>query len=265
MSSSEIKTFIVCEDEVAVSETSSKGNQTKYHKDNVWIKQDCLGYEGLAEVVASRLAKLLGLDCVSYNPCRIHVLETGENRLGCYSENFIPQGAFEMTLQRLVQKCTGGSCDELLEDCNDDVCNKVNKIADAVKDAIDKSVLIDYIGRLLYFDSLIVNEDRHWHNIIFIKNSAGKIKPAPIFDNGAGFFSDYSRDYPFELELEFCYEKVRARPFSASFEAQSTAAQKLMKAPFTSLVFADLDYSDLQKIYSKEAIDRVKAIIRRVH
>lgn len=50
-SNSEIKTFIVCEDERVDSETSSKGNQVKFHKDNLWIKQDCLGYEGLVEAI----------------------------------------------------------------------------------------------------------------------------------------------------------------------------------------------------------------------
>ena len=261
VSNSEIKTFVVCEDEVVTSETSSKGNQIKYRKDAVWIKQDCLGYEGLAEVVASRLAKLLGLDCVSYKPCRIHVLETGENKLGCYSENFIPQGSFEITLQRLVQKCTGGSCDELLEGCNTNVYDKVNKIAEAIKNVIDKPTLTDYIGRLLYFDSLIVNEDRHWHNITFLRDCDGKVRPAPVFDNGASFFSDSSRDYPFELE--FCYEKVKAKPFSTSFEAQAAAAHKLMKTPICTLTFATIDYSDLEEVYDREAIARVKAVIRR--
>lgn len=34
---------------------SSKGNQLKWKKGNIWYKADYLGYEGLAEYVISRL------------------------------------------------------------------------------------------------------------------------------------------------------------------------------------------------------------------
>ena len=36
---------------------SSKGNQPKWCVDGIWYKADHMGYEGLAEVVISRLLK----------------------------------------------------------------------------------------------------------------------------------------------------------------------------------------------------------------
>lgn len=39
----------------AINVTTSKGNQIKYKKENIWYKGDYLGFEGAAESVVSRL------------------------------------------------------------------------------------------------------------------------------------------------------------------------------------------------------------------
>ena len=36
-------------------ETSSKGNQNKWHVGEFYYKQDAVGYEGLSEVLSSRI------------------------------------------------------------------------------------------------------------------------------------------------------------------------------------------------------------------
>jgi hypothetical protein len=53
--------------------TSSKGNQDKWCINNKWIKADQFGYEGLSEVVCSRLANALKYPyaVTDYEPCKI--------------------------------------------------------------------------------------------------------------------------------------------------------------------------------------------------
>ena len=53
---------------------SSKGNQLKWCRNNVWYKADYTGYEGLAEYVISHLLKLTNLnegEYVLYEPEQI--------------------------------------------------------------------------------------------------------------------------------------------------------------------------------------------------
>lgn len=64
-------------------------------------------------------------------------------------------------------------------------------------------------------------------------------------------------------ELEFCFEKVKAKPFATSFAEQVKVALTLMNAPLPSLMFASIEYSDLQAVYDKGAVDRVRGVLRR--
>lgn len=259
-SSSEIKTIIVCEEEIVQSQTGSKGNQIKYYKDGMWIKQDLLGYEGLAEVVCSQLAEAFKFPCVKYYPCKIYIFDTGETKSGCYSYSFIPEGYMEISLQGLVQRCTGFTCEQLLEHFSS-VEDKIKGLADALHAVIEPSTLVKYLCQLLFLDFITFNEDRHWANICFLYDS-NKVYPAPIFDNGASFFSDTKLDYPFDLEIEYCIQKARAKPFSRSFAEQKEAACNLAPNLFIKSRSIAIDYSDLIKYYDREAIDRVKAVLR---
>ena len=45
---------------------SSKGNQLKFKRDNVWYKADYLGYEGLAEYTVSKLLRCSSLKAGEY-------------------------------------------------------------------------------------------------------------------------------------------------------------------------------------------------------
>ena len=50
-----IKIFNVTDEDVFLCSSSSKGNQSKWKRDNFFIKQDYLGYESIAEIVSHRL------------------------------------------------------------------------------------------------------------------------------------------------------------------------------------------------------------------
>ena len=67
--------------------TSSKGNQIKWLVRNNWYKADHMGYEGLCEVVVSKLLEKSNIgNFVNYEPIRI-VFDDREMN-GCYSKNF---------------------------------------------------------------------------------------------------------------------------------------------------------------------------------
>ena len=68
--------------------TSSKGNQQKWLVNSNWYKADHMGYEGLCEVVVSRLLHKSNIqDFVTYSP--ILIAFDGKDYPGCFSKNFI--------------------------------------------------------------------------------------------------------------------------------------------------------------------------------
>lgn len=67
---------------------SSKGNQLKWVKDNVWYKADYLGYEALAEYVISALLEKTNVsDFVKYDLGSIDY--SGRIYKGCYSRSML--------------------------------------------------------------------------------------------------------------------------------------------------------------------------------
>ena len=72
---------------------TSKGDQPKWRRGNLWYKADHMGYEALAEVVVSRLLEKTNVpEFVRYDPALIRY-EAGEAP-GCVSRSF--QGGQEM-------------------------------------------------------------------------------------------------------------------------------------------------------------------------
>ena len=78
------------------------------------------------------------------------------------------------------------------------------------------------IARLLAFDALILNEDRHTNNILFLYHPVDKSwQLAPIFDNGLSLLSD-ENDYTPGKPITILKRKVKAKPFNSSFLKQLT-------------------------------------------
>lgn len=50
----------------------------------------------------------------------------------------------------------------------------------------------EYIDKMILFDTIIGNVDRHYGNIHLLRGLDGTIKPAPILDNGASLLSEAS-------------------------------------------------------------------------
>lgn len=68
---------------------SSKGNQLKWCRNNVWYKADYMGYEGLVEYVVSRLLEKSSLKQEEYVLYKTEEISYKRRKyLGCKSENF---------------------------------------------------------------------------------------------------------------------------------------------------------------------------------
>lgn len=78
-------------------------------------------------------------------------------------------------------------------------------------------------------------EDRHFHNLAIIQQKDGSYRKCPVFDNGAALFSDIRGDYPLDMDLAQCFEQIKAKPFSRSFDEQLDACEALIKATHSKL------------------------------
>ena len=183
------------------------------------VKQNTRGYEGQAEVLASLVlahSTLRENDYVKYFPCKI-ILPDGESSLGCYSHDF--RGKLqEVTLERLFE-ANFTSTDPILNDKSLSTGEKFEQIMQQVQGFTGLDVRLD-IARLLAFDALILNEDRHTNNILFLYNPIEKSwQLAPIFDNGLSLLSD-EKEYTPNKPLTILKRKVKAKPFNSNFLKQ---------------------------------------------
>lgn len=199
--------------------TSSKGDQSKWHVGDMWIKQNTRGYEGMAEVLASLVlscSTLTKQQYVTYNPCKI-LLPTGETSIGCYSNDF--RGKLqEVTLERLFE-ANFTSTDSILNDKALSTNQKFEQLMQRVEEFTGLDARNE-IARLLAFDALILNEDRHTNNILFLYDPVKKTwQIAPIFDNGLSLLSD-EKDYLSGKPLTILKRKVKAKPFNSSHAKQ---------------------------------------------
>lgn len=185
----------------------------------IWVKQNTRGYEGQAEVLASLVlaySTLKEKEYVRYYPCEI-VLPNGATSIGCYSYDF--RGKLqEVTLERLFE-ANFNSTDYVLNDKSLSTEEKFEQIMQQIQAFIGLDVRLE-IARLLAFDALTLNEDRHTNNILFLYYPVEKSwQLAPIFDNGLSLLSD-EKDYSPGKPLTILKRKVKAKPFNSSFSKQ---------------------------------------------
>ena len=97
---------------IPVQETeghTSKGNQLKWKLGDQWYKADHMGYEGLSEVLVSRLLHKTELKYpfVEYHP--VEIAYKGQKLLGCRSKNFLKENQKLIPLEKLYRQNTGKS------------------------------------------------------------------------------------------------------------------------------------------------------------
>lgn len=261
------KTIILHDNDVIkLNRNSSKGNQLKWKKNNLWYKADQNGYEGLAEYFVAELLKKTNIDLfVHYDICQMEYNRFVYN--GCCSQDFLTEHETLLTLPRLFQMYLN---EDLISECERLDYTEEDCLRHIVDNVIELTGLKDfgaYLTRMLEMDMFFLNEDRHLHNIAVIYNEiTEEYRYCPIFDNGGTLFSDTKMYYPLDRSLSECREVITARPISPSFEDQVNAAEDLygqqLSFSFTENDIAKIAKSALeQNIYEKEVVLRVKTIL----
>lgn len=191
--------------------STSKGNQRKWVIGDEWVKEDFLGYEGVAEELCSKVIGLCDMPeelKVPYFMCNIGDLDTETISTGCYSIDF-SMGRSQITLYSILSQQGYNSITHIYgNNFNESQSNFIDTINE-----ITQSDNTDYLVKLLALDALLVNEDRHLNNFLFIINKEGNLELSPYFDFGLSLLSDM-RDYGNIKTVRKQLEKMRPKLFS---------------------------------------------------
>ncbi len=243
---------------------SSKGNQLKWKYGGYWYKADYMGYEGLAEVVISRLLLHSNVgDYVKYEPVQIEYRDRLYN--GCRSVNFLMEGEELVTVDHLFRQYTGQNLTSELAQLTD----TRKRIMYLVEMACEYTRIKDYgkyMAMTLEMDAFFLNEDRHTNNIALIYNPATKTyKNSPHFDNGLALFSDMGQDFPLEKPLQDYFKAIVPKPFCSDFDEQADEAATL----YGRQLILNFRINDVQKelqkfagIYEDKILTRVEEVFR---
>ena len=189
-----------------ITDSSSKGNQPKRLADGLWYKADHMGYEGLSEIVISKLlAKTNIQNYVMYLPTFIEY--EGKKLVCCYSENFKKDNETIYTLEKLFRAYTGQSLAKALLDYPE-VKDRIKFTVDFIEDHTNLENVGAYLTAMLELDAFFLNEDRHTNNIAFIRNDdTEEFSFCPYFDFGLALLSD-TNDYPIDADIYDCISMI---------------------------------------------------------
>ncbi|MDO5349194.1 MAG: hypothetical protein Q4E86_04560 [Lachnospiraceae bacterium] len=243
---------------------SSKGNQLKWKKGEYWYKADHMGYEGLAEIIVSRLLKRSSIqNFVEYQPA---VIRYGEkNYRGCKSKNFLQEEESLITIDRLFRQYTGRNLTSELGRIPD-VKERILYLTENVEEITGLEHFGKYLTGALEIDALFLNEDRHTNNIAVIwKGEEKGYYLCPYFDHGLSLYSDITVDFGMELSDEECRKRIHAKPFSQDFDEQLDCAEELYgKQIYFRFSEADIlaELREMQGIYEDWILHRVEETLR---
>lgn len=205
---------------------SSKGNQLKWKRGEYWYKADHMGYEGLTEVVISKLLEHSNVAYyVKYEPVLLQY--KGREYAGCKSPNFLRDDEELVTAEHLFRQYTGESLAKKLGQIAD-VKERILYMVENVERYTGLKDFGKYMQTLLALDAFFLNEDRHTNNIAVIyEPDKEKYRLSPVFDNGLALFSDTATDFPLEKTMEECFSAIEGKPFSRDFDEQLDAGEML--------------------------------------
>ena len=218
---------------------SGIGTQVKDYDDGMWYKQNKAGYEGIAECLSSKVLACSNIrDFVMYHTCKIN------GKDGCVSKNFLRPTESYISIQRLYDIYYEGKLDDAIRRL-DSVKERIAYVKDFIlsKTALD---ITEYLGKMLTFDMLILNTDRHFNNFgIIVDKTTDSYRFGPVFDNGNALLSNVL-EFPFDLPIGENIQNVYGKPFSAKLEIQALEAGFGLK----------VNYDEVKRILKKEKDSR---------
>lgn len=168
-SSSSGGTYLKSEDE--------SGKKKIYYKLPDFKHGAFTGCETLIEVIVSRLGRILGLPVLNY--------------MGDLSSISIDDEKYNVFVARSYDYVKKGSTAIPL--VTDYLTNRISK-AETPLEYCRRIGLQEYLDYVFIFDYLIMNVDRHGHNIELIYDNSDNMVPAPIFDNGRSLTYEYGNN-----------------------------------------------------------------------
>jgi len=227
---------------------SSKGNQLKWFDGLNWYKADSNGYEGLAEYAATIALASSSLQADMFVSYETEEIRYKSNRYrGCKSRNMLASNEQLITIERLIQQAKGISIGKALVaiPTHED---RLKFLVDTVRSVTGLKDFGQYMSIMLTIDGLLLNEDRHTHNIAVIQKGDGSYRLCPYFDHGAGLLSDTSMDYSMADDVYTLIGSVRSKTFCDDFAEAVELGEKL----YGENVRFSYDHNSLENALKKE-------------
>lgn len=200
------------------------GSQSKWFVDNYYYKMDDIGYEGLAETLASEMLKKSNItNFVEYRPILINY--KNKDSLGCYSYNFIDNKKTLLPITHLFKKENEF---RVLEQPYINHKYQIITFIDTVKNITNLQDFDKYLTSMFEFDSLIKNTDRHLSNIaVLYDNKTKEYDYCPIFDNGRSLETAIQRASNLKE-----FSQLSASPFTKTFDEQTKICEDIAGQQF---------------------------------
>ncbi|CAM4083111.1 hypothetical protein L1N85_14980 [Paenibacillus alkaliterrae] len=150
--------------------------------------------EPVTEVICYEVGTLLGFDCVPYQLIWLdqEIFNSKGQVLACVSKSFKKDNYIYITAEEIL-----GSIDT-----ETNIYQELIQISPSVKKSINKMVVFDY---------LFNNTDRHLNNFEFFFSTDSQIEMAPLFDNERSLLNEISLEDDAEFEDRLLYDS--AKPF----------------------------------------------------
>ena len=241
---------------------TSKGDQPKWQRGNVWYKGDHMGTEALSEILVTMMLEHSNIeDFVAYEPVLIGYNE--HELRGCVSENFKGKDETLVPFEKLHRAYKGIGLAQKLA-AFPDAAQRIQYTVDFIEGVTGLTQVGAYLTTILELDAFTLNEDRHTNNLAVIRNEKTMAyRLCPIFDNGLALLSDLN-DYPLDADIYQCMDRVHAKPFAYTFDEQVEAAEMLYGSHLAfhfrkADVYAAL--KKLEELYSPEILQRAERVV----
>ncbi len=228
--------------EVRESESSSKGNQIKFYKQGYWFKLDndrC--YEGLSEEIAYLFGScIIDFPCVQYKTEQF--IYRDEEYKGCYCPNMYTPTTEFISLRRLLKQNNQALNIFIKEE---DTRVNIKNVVEIIGTYTGLNIF-PYLNNILFFDTLILNEDRHYMNLGVAYDNLQGFGLASCFDNGSSLFcTNWTYRKTKSLEENLQSARSVGRPFSKFYDEQIKALQDLGARPL------QIRYNDVEKLLTQ--------------